>query len=306
MKETIEYYYAFKIDTLFIENNAYYFIDNKEYYYFVHFFRTEKDLQDILMCIDELKYKKIHTHELILNNQGRVITKIDDQNYVLMKINDKNREFSIIDMIQMNRKLNLSFDKINLYRNNWANLWSIKVDYIESQMNELKIPKSVIKTINYYIGLAENAIYYVNNTNKKYQISEKDRIVLSHKRIYYPNYGLNYLNPLSFIFDLEVRDIAEYLKSVFFKGEDALLELKTYLNSSKLSNYSYNMLFARLLYPSYYFDLYEKIINNNDDSDKIIKIISKADEYALFLKKAYKLIALYAPLEDISYLIYPR
>ena len=26
------------------------------------------------------------------------------------------------------------------------------------------------------------------------------------------------MNPLSFVFDLEVRDVAEYLKAMFFKG----------------------------------------------------------------------------------------
>lgn len=306
MKETIEYYYSFKINDLFIENNAYYFIDNNEYYFFVHFFRTNKDLQDIVSCIKELNSKKIYTHELILNNQNRLLTRIDDQDYILMKIVNKNKEYSIIDMIELNKKIELSLDKENMYRNNWSSLWSIKVDYFENQMKEIKMDKPILKSINYYIGLAENAIYYVNNIVKKYQISSYDNIVLSHKRVYYPNYGLNYLNPLSFIFDLEVRDIAEYIKSVFFAGEDAFLELKTYLNSRKMTNYSYNMLFARLLYPSYYFDLYEKIINNNESSEKIISIIDKADKYEQFLKKAYKEISLYAPLEDISWLIYPR
>ena len=45
------------------------------------------------------------------------------------------------------------------------------------------------------------------------------RIVLSHRRVFYPNYKLNYLNPLSFVFDLEVRDVAEYLKAMFFKKD---------------------------------------------------------------------------------------
>lgn len=304
MKETIEYYYSFKIDILYVENRAYYFLFNNEKYYFVRFFRTNRDLNDIISCINELKSKKVFTHELILNNQGKLLTTIDEENYILMKVKDKDKKYSIIDMIEMNKKLSLSHNRANLYRNDWASLWSIKIDYIEDQMSRVKMDKTTIKSINYYIGLAENAIYYVNNTNKKYKLSLEDSIVLSHKRIYYPNYGLNYLNPLSFIFDLEVRDIAEYLKSCFFAQEDALLELKTYLKSKRLTNYSYNMLFARLLYPSYYFDVYERVVNNNENSEKLIDIILKLDEYETFLKKAYKEISLYAPLEDISWLIY--
>ena len=62
------------------------------------------------------------------------------------------------------------------------------------------------------------------------------------------------------------------------------------------------MLFARLLYPSYYFDIYEKIVNTNDKSEKLLKVISLNVEYEKFLKKAYELISTYAPLENIEWL----
>src|SRR5699024_9169729 len=139
-----------------------------------------------------------------------------------------------------------------LYRNNWENLWMQKVDYFEYQIRELGLDKQVIKnSFSYYIGLAENAISYVHNVKLKYP--SQGTIVLSHRRIFYPNYKLNYLNPLSFIFDLEVRDIAEYLKAMFFSEDDeseVLEELKSFLKIKRLTIYEYNMLYARLLYPS--------------------------------------------------------
>ena len=100
--------------------------------------------------------------------------------------------------------------------------------------------KIIDNSIDYYIGLSENAIYYVNNVNSKYSMSSLDKIVLSRKRIISPNYSLNYFNPLSFIFDLEVRDITEYIKSTFFDNGDAYLDLESYLKSTKLTIYSYN------------------------------------------------------------------
>lgn len=132
-----------------------------------------------------------------------------------------------------------------------------------------------------------------------------DRIVISHRRIYYPNIKLNYLNPLSFVFDLEVRDIAGYLKSMFFKQDldQVMIELETYLKTTKLSLYGYQMFFARLLYPSYYFDIYEKIMNKDETEEALIPIISKVEEYEKFLKKAYFAISKYAPIEKISWLI---
>ena len=134
-------------------------------------------------------------------------------------------------------------------------------------------------------------------------MSENDVVTLSHRRIFYPNTSLNFFNPLSFIFDLEVRDIAGYLKVAFFHNEDVLLDLKTYLKLRKLTPYGYHMLYARLLYPSYYFDIYEDIMNNDGDEEKLLPVINKVNEYELFLKNAYVAISQYTNLEKIDWLL---
>lgn len=301
MKESIEYYYNLTIDELFIEKDVYHFkLENRDFY-FNYFSRDVKDLEDIIKCNIELKNHGINTHIILKNINNDYLTKIEDQNYILIEVINKGEIISISDIIDYNRKFIL-IDSSNLYRNNWSYLWQTKIDYIESQLKEIKTNIIIENSIDYYIGLAENAIYYVNIIEKKYPISNLDKIVLSRKRIYFPNYKLNYLNPLSFIFDLEVRDVAEYIKSYFFAGENAMVELETFLKSTHLTTYSYNMLFARLLYPSYYFDIYEKIVNTNEKSEKILKVISLNEEYEKFLKKAYELISKYAPLENIEWL----
>ena len=152
--------------------------------------------------------------------------------------------------------------------------------------------------------MAENAISYVNNTNMKYG-RDAYRIVLSHRRVFYPNYKLNYLNPLSFVFDLEVRDIAEYLKAMFFKKDISfcLDELSSYLKIRHLSLYEYQMLYARLLYPTYYFDVYESVMNKNGDEEQLVNIIKKCDSYEEFLKKAYLEISKCAKIDKIEWII---
>lgn len=303
MKQTIEYYYSIKVGQLLVEENAYHIISNNEDYYFVMYIRNQTDLQDLIDSSRELKNKNINCHDLILNNQKEVLTKIDDADYILLKVHNKDEIYSIIEMMQLNKKVLLSSENRRKYVNNWASLWQQKIDYIETQQNEVSSNRIIKSSIDYYIGLCESAIYYVNTISQKYSLDNKDNIILSHNRVGYPNYGLNYLNPLSFIFDLEVRDVAEYIKSCFFYGDDAMLELQTYLKSQKLTPYSYNMLYARLLYPSYYFDNYEKGLHN-DNEKNLINIITKVNDYEEFLKKAYKEISLYAPLETIDWLIY--
>ena len=44
---------------------------------------------------------------------------------------------------------------------------------------------------------------------------------------------------------------------------------------------------GRLLYPSYYFEVYDEIFLGQEKEKKITEIISKVDEYELFLKKIH-------------------
>jgi len=305
MKETINYAYNINVDDI-NHNESYYFFNlNNDLYYFVPLNRIETELKDIIDCSKELKAKGIPCHDLILNRTNSILTKVGDVNYILLKINgDKNQEFTISDILDINNKLILNNEKSKLYRNNWGEMWSSKIDYFEYQIRELGKDKiTILDSFGYYVGLAENAISYVNKTTKTLDPTQLDRVTLSHRRLFYPNIKLNYLNPLSFIFDLEVRDIAEYIKVLFFYGEDAYEELELFLKLRKLSPYGYQMLYARLLYPSYYFDLYEKVMNENGDQEQLINIISKVDDYELFLARVHALISRYAQIEKVEWVI---
>ncbi len=307
MKETIKYYYNIDIDDLKEQDGKYFFKYQNQDFFFVYFNRNIEELNDILICVNNMKEKGIDVHNIIINRNGQYLTKINNFDYILMSVNNYNEEYDIFDMINIVNKLTLNYNTSKLYRNNWSNLWTQKMDYFEYQIRELGINKTVIKdSFSYYLGLAENAISYVNNTNLKYNALNNAKITLAHRRIFYPNYKLNFLNPLAFIFDLEVRDIAEYLKAMFFasdNAEEVIEELKYYLQIKTLSIYEYHMLYARLLYPSYYFDLYENIMNNDESEEKLVNIIKKNKEYELFLKNAYLEISKYAPIEKIDWLI---
>lgn len=306
MKETIKYYYNIDVTNIEELDGKYHFVFNKRDFFFVYYNRLPEEIEDLILCSKKMKEKNIDCHDIILNRNNEVLTKVNDYNYILLSVTNLTEEFNIIDISLMNKKLILNEESGKIYRNNWSKLWSDKVDYFEYQIRELGINKlNVGESFSYYIGLAENAIAYVNSTNKNLVKTENDHIVLSHRRIFYPNIKLNYLNPLSFVFDLEVRDIAEYLKSLFFSDDNSeiMLELTSYLKTTRLSIYGYQMLFARLLYPSYYFDVYEEIMNKEKEEDNLIKIVSKVNDYEKFLKKAYLEISRYAPIEKIDWLI---
>lgn len=305
MKETLEYYYGLDIESIEELDGKYHFKIENQDYFFVFYNRGIEELEDIINVSNEMVKKGINVHKILINRNNSFLTKVGEYNYILFAVNNLNEEYDIFDMVKISEKLVLNNNKSNLYRNNWGTLWSEKIDYFEYQVRELSIEKDVVKnSFSYYVGMAENAISYVNNTNMKYG-GDAYRIVLSHRRVFYPNYKLNYLNPLSFVFDLEVRDIAEYLKAMFFKKDISfcLDELSSYLKIRHLSLYEYQMLYARLLYPTYYFDIYESVMNKNGDEEQLVNIIKKCDSYEEFLKKAYLEISKYAKIDKIEWII---
>ena len=92
---------------------------------------------------------------------------------------------------------------------------------------------------------------------------------------------------------------------MFFKKDiyAVVNEVKKILNMLKLNTFEANMLYARLIYPTYYFDVYENVIENKIDEEELLSIINKADDYELFLEKCYKEINKMYYLEKIEWIV---
>lgn len=307
MKELIQQYYNLQDPISIVENDSYcsfYFRDKQ--YFFVPYLRSEKELEDLLELNNELLLKNIPTSILIPNRNQQYITISNGKKYVLFETSlSVSTEYTILDMVDFAERLAVSNKKSVLYRNLWADLWSSKVDYFEYQVAQLGKDKPIIlSSFSYYVGLAENAISYVNNTLKNHQISIYERITLQRKRIFFPNIQLNYFNPLNYVIDIEVRDVASYFKSLFFHSYDELwIEVKAYFHKKKLSVYGYQLLYARLLFPSYYFDIYEKVMDGKEKEEELLKIINLSSSYEKFLKDIYLEISKYVWIEPVDWIV---
>ncbi len=307
MKELLKQYYNLNDTIEILENNGdSYFIFHDKKYFLVPFLRTEEEIQDIVLLNQELLNKGIPTAKFVINNQNSFITLFESKKYVLLETSlQTDKEYNVIDMVDFADKLVVGNKKSILYRNKWAELWSSKMDYFEYQIRQLGKDKPIIiNSFSYYVGLVENAIAYVNNTTKKYQLSINEKVTLQRKRIEFPNLQFNYFNPLNYVIDVEVRDIASYFKSLFFNSyEDLFTEVNAYLTRRKLGIFGYQLLYARLLYPSFYFDIYEKVMEGEMEEEALLPIINKVDDYELFLKDMYFILSKYAPIEGIDWII---
>ena len=63
------------------------------------------------------------------------------------------------------------------------------------------------------------------------------------------------------------------------------------------------MFYARMLYPTYYFDLYEAVMNKNVSEEELVKIVKRSNEFEEFLKKTYLEISKYVKLDKIDWII---
>ena len=111
--------------------------------------------------------------------------------------------------------------------------------------------------------------------------------------------GTGQVNPAV---DYKTRDIAEYIKYSFFYKEKSITDIINYLKSINLKSIDYLLLYIRLLYPSYYFDLYEEIINNGESENKINKIIELRIIYEKLLYEVYLYIKNKTNVLSISWL----
>lgn len=283
MLDYINYFYNLYPPLLNKENDNYVFFVGNEKYYLTPYRRELSEIKDLVELNKRMISSNSLVHEIIINKFNEPISVISNENYVLLRVyvNDI-KKIDINDIIYMlNENVDLAGLK-SLLRTNWVSLWSNKVDYIEYQMGHLikKYP-FLNNTIDYYLGLCENAITYIKNL--KMFSDYKIPIGISHKRITKDATLFDLYNPLNLIIDYKVRNIAEYLKDAFFKDEDVNYILNIVFKNFWFDKLNLSLLVARLLYPSYYFDLFEEIIDKELDENIVFSLTKKSSKYEEFI-----------------------
>lgn len=301
MKNNIMYYYNIRIDNITQNNNNYYFTINNDNYCFTIYTRDIKESDAIYKLNKYMLSSNILVHEIIPNKDNYVVTIINNIPYILYKIYiNKNKKLTINELTYLSN-YTYQVDKI-LTRNNWNILWSNKIDYFEYQINQMgkKYP-ILVDTFAYFTGLAENAISYVKYTTLETQIETSDNPVISHRKI--NNTTQSLYNPLNIILDHKSRDIAEYIKLSFLnKNTNIYQELDSYFSNNYYSEYGLRLLYARIIYPSFYFDMYEQIIQGLRKESDLLNIVTLLDDYELYLKEMYYYLKKYHNIPEIDWI----
>ena len=267
MNNAILFFYNINVSNIKKVNDNYYFKYINNDYGIYLYNRDPFDSAFIYNLNLELLNSGLIGYEIIITKDKNILFTYEEKNYILMKIpNIKNKVITYNDIKNFNFPI---YD--NRYRkldkSNWGLLWENKIDFIDYQFRQMKDKfKTIENNIDYYIGIWENAISYFNNniieTNIKY---------VSHRRITESTDLLEFLNPLNFIIDYKERDIGEYLKSYIINNNYYLNSFDRYITGKE----NIILLVSRLLFPSYFFDLYEDIIIGKKDEKEIEKVKDK-------------------------------
>ena len=286
MKNIINYFYNLNITKLTNKDNIYSFYDNDELYHFYIYNNSIKNIDLTKDIYDSLKNDTL-IHEIIINKDNSIITYYNNIPYILCKINiNINKPITLGEINYLSSKVIITNSKITYH--SWQDLWSIKMDYLEKVINEngKKYP-IIVDSFNYFVGMAENAISYYNNLSNKEV--DNNSLVISHRIININDTVYAIYDPVNIIIDHKARDIAEYIKYSFFSDNTNIFkELNVYFKYNYYTRDDVVMLLARVLYPSFYFNMYEDIMINSKEEKIITNITSKLDKYELYLARVFK------------------
>lgn len=298
MENAIKYYYSISPLNLQKLDNGYIFDSDYEKYYLELSNFDEKRLKEVYELNRLMISNNILVHEIILNSFKQLVTIIDDKPYVLMRINvnlDKKIDLKDISYFQYSSKFLIN--EKGSAPIPWNIKWSKKIDHYEQQATEIgKRYPIAMEAFNYFVGIAENAVMYVN----EFSTSSP---TLSYCHIRPITNALEFYNPFNLIIDYKVRDVSEYLKFKFFYEDFDFNEFSKYLYNSNLTGVDIQYFYARMLFPTYFFDVFEQVMETKVDEKKISYIVKKISDYESLIRNLYYFLNKYVNLDKIDWLI---
>jgi len=189
----------------------------------------------------------------------------------------------------------------------WKNLWEKRLDQMEyfwknrvGEHPSNHFEKLFVESFPYYIGLTENAIQFLVDTELDEKPMAIDSATVCHGRFTINRWKeINYIKlPTDWVFDHPSRDLAELTRDLYmttkrFDPSIALSILSDYERITPLSSFSYHLLFSRLLFPVHYFECIEGYYLTVSEEQKerfenrLDFLLNQSNQYERFLAICY-------------------
>ena len=268
MKNFILLNYNIEVDKIYSDK---YFFVNDEKIYIIRTNKKDKEIDYLASLSNELFLNGIKVNTFIINNEKKYFTKKDNINIVLLRVNEYENDFNINDIIRF-QNINSDLENVNI-----IDKWSKTIDDLENELVDYNEEYQLIQnSIDYFIGMGENAISLLNN--------HKDKIVndsIGHM-INYKVFNKCILNnPFNFIKINKMYDIANYIKYKLLTNRVDYDEIDIIINNN--SDIENIYLFSCMMFPNIYFDLVNNIIKENETEETLNKIINIIKDHRILL-----------------------
>lgn len=204
------------------------------------------------------------------------------------------------------------FIRMNFFQQ-WDVIWGKRLDQLENWYHRLlqqgaqtEMDEFFLMTFPYYLGLTETAIQYYLNSKRDHVLSSIEKPTICHAHftektwIVLPDGFSQIILPTDLLFDHRSRDIAEYVRYLILMKKAPYEEvsefIRTYSYVKSISDYTWQLVYARLLFPIHYFTAVEAFYRNQlieryrPLADQLIETIHLEEENEQFLKMMQKLI----------------
>lgn len=209
-----------------------------------------------------------HVAHPIPNQKGEWLTEAGEQFYLVLRITQQQDHppGQHGEALALFHERNIAYpyepNEISNY-GQWKQLWITKLtsfeDYIVQVAEEERNAffRLLRDILPYLIGLSENAIQYVQESNAERDFNEADQgTIVFHRYEDQLEREVIWANDL--LFDHRMRDVAEAIRQQILtdQSSQAIYEfLEAYETVLPLSSFSRRLLYARLLFPVHFYDL---------------------------------------------------
>lgn len=285
-----------------VEQNT--FIDNEQYVYSITFIEEDERIYDeqamlAAYCIQE---GYVHVQNIIPNIYGSWITPYNDHPLLLSAglLNPLSEQISDGRLLANFHLVNQAYPYEPNYVTSygkWKDLWVEKLTYYEKEL-----PKAIkngpsaflaraVDLIPYLIGISENAISYLQENESESQFTRFDQGTITFLR-YQNQLRASFIPFTDLHYDHPTRDIAEYVRSMLIKDNEGTQKsiefLIDYNDVFPISLFGWKLLYARLLFPIQFFDIFDQVnIGQNNDLTKLNYIIERQTNFEKNLKELF-------------------
>ncbi|WP_277678560.1 hypothetical protein [Gracilibacillus dipsosauri] len=185
---------------------------------------------------------------------------------------------------------------------NWKNLWVNKIDQYEAlyktyykQQPTQPIMRVLADVFPYMVGLAENAVQYLNIAEEEKNYHMNDQATLTFSR--YSNQCMDdFIWIHEIVYDHPIRDVAESIRPFLLKErglDDKEFQqfMGEYLAICPLSPFAWKLLYARLLLPIHLFDKIDQYRDSDLGEKAWYRLVEDQVYYEQNLKQFFSLFA---------------